>query len=303
MPFDLSHSLVIGVSSRALFSLEEENKIFEEQGVAAYIAYQLAHEDTPMKPGVAFPLVKAVLALNSRFPGQRKTEVVLMSRKDPATALRVFNSFSHYGLDIQRAALTSGKSLAPYLKAFKVDLFLSAYEEDVRTAAETGIAAARVFGSEGQYAADEKEIRIAFDGDAVVFSDDSERIFQEQGLEAFLAHEKENAKKPLPEGPFAKLLKTISELQAASAPGDAPIRTALVTARNSPAHERVIRTFRAWNVTIDEAFFMGGVEKTEILAAFHPHMFFDDQEAHLVRAAGRVPVAQVPGSLSRERKG
>jgi len=229
--------------------------------------------------------------------------VVLMSRKDPGTALRVFNSFSHYGLDIQRAALTSGKSLAPYLKAFKVDLFLSAYAEDVRTAAEAGIAAARVFGPEGPYAADEKEIRIAFDGDAVVFSGDSERIFQEQGLEAFLAHEKENAKKPLPEGPFAKLLKTISELQAASAPGDAPIRTALVTARNSPAHERVIRTLRAWNVTIDEAFFMGGVEKTEILAAFRPHMFFDDQEAHLVRAAGRVPVAQVPGSLNRERKG
>jgi 5'-nucleotidase len=265
VPYDLSNSLVIGVSSRALFSLEDENRIFENKGVQAYTEYQIANENTPMKPGVAFPLIKAVLQLNESFPGEQKTEVVLMSRNNPATSLRIFNSFDKYGLKIERAALTSGASLAPYLKAFKVDLFLSANEEDVQKAAETGIAAARIMDAGIDYQADAQQIRIAFDGDAVVFSGDAEEIFQTEGLAAFLAHEKENAQSPLPEGPFAKLLKTISDIQKNSHSENSPIRTALVTARNSPAHERVIRTLNAWNVRIDEAFFMGGVDKTDIL--------------------------------------
>ena len=296
MPLVLDDKLVVGLSSRALFDLEEENRIFAEKGLQAYSEYQREHENDVLRPGTAFPLVKALHNLNC---GERQlTEIIVMSKNSADTSLRIFNSIKHYGLDISRAALVSGQSISPYLQAFRTDLFLSANESDVQEAIDAGFAAGIICsGSELNIDTDGKveQIRIAFDGDAVIFSDESEKIYQEQGLNAFAEHERENALKPLPEGPFAKFLKTISLVQKGFEGTDVvPIRTALVTARNAPSHERVIRTLRAWDVRIDEAFFLGGISKSEVLKAFGTHIFFDDQKVHTDPASKLVPSARVP---------
>ena len=292
MAMSLKDCLVVGISSRALFDLDEENRIFEEQGLQAYSDYQIEHENDILKQGSGFSLVKALLKLNEQ--GKHRVEIIIMSRNSADTSLRIFNSIASYQLDITRAVLAGGSSLADYLGAFGVDLFLSANEKDVESAINAGFAAGRIYTdpiSNGMQ--DIEQIRIAFDGDAVLFSDESEQIFQKDGLEAFVENEKRLAKKELPEGPFANFLKTISDLQK-QFPDSAPIRTALVTARNAPAHERVIRTLRAWDVRIDEAFFLGGLAKKDILEAFRPHIFFDDQEVHAKPASSVVPSAQVP---------
>ncbi len=296
MAFSLDQLLVVGISSRALFDLETEETLFQEQGLEAFRAHQLENEHVTLKPGAGFSLVKALLKLNQLVPEQRLVEVVIMSRNSSETSLRIFNSIEHFGLDIGRAALSGGAPLAPYLEAFNVSLFLSLHEDDVQAAINSGVAAALLYQLPAN-AADLEQIRIAFDGDAVIFSDESERIYQEQGIEAFEKHERENAKRPLPEGPFARLLKALSFLQNNFKTSDGrafPLRTALVTARSSPAHERVIRTLRAWNIAIDETFFMGGVNKSAVLAAFKPHMFFDDQHGHCIKASSLVPTGRVP---------
>ncbi len=220
-----------------------------------------------------------------------------MSKNSADTSLRIFNSIEHYGLDISRAALVGGASISPYLGAFKTDLFLSANESDVQEAINANIASGIICDhSQLPINPDDEipQIRIAFDGDAVIFSDESERIFQAEGLEAFAEHEQKNAQNPLPEDPFAKLLKTLSLIQQQFPKDESPIRTALVTARNAPAHERVIRTLRAWNVRIDEVFFLGGVEKSEVLRSFNANIFFDDQTVHTDPASKLVPSARVP---------
>lgn len=296
MAVSLKDCLVVGISSRALFDLDEENAIFEREGLRAYSLYQLEHEREVLKPGSGFALVKALLKLNE-LSEKRRVEVIIMSRNSADTSLRIFSSIEHYGLDITRAVLSGGASLASYLEAFGVDLFLSANEQDVEHAINCGFAAGRIYtntidGFDPMKAIE--QIRIAFDGDAVLFSDESERIFQEQGLDAFVANEKEKANSALPKGPFAQFLKTISDLQNEFDEKTAPIRTALVTARNAPAHERVIRTLRSWDVRIDEAFFLGGITKRDVLKAFGPHIFFDDQSVHTSSASEVVPSAQVP---------
>jgi len=298
MAYDLTNYLVIGISSRALFDLTVENKIYERDGLEAYCQYQLDHENDVLQPGSGFALIKAMLRINEIDPENRHIEVVIMSRNSADTSLRISNSIDHYGLDITRAAFTGGEKVAKYLTAFDVDLFLSATEEDVQAAVESRVASGLIYeGLSKQSGETLEQIRIAFDGDAVLFSEESEMIYQQQGLDAFIEHEKKNANKPLPEGPFAKLLKTLSYLQFqldGMDHGAAMIRTALVTARNSPAHERVIRTLRAWNVRVDETFFLGGVAKNQVLAAFAPHIFFDDQHLHCDHAAKVVPTARVP---------
>ena len=301
MAMKLDGKLVVGISSRALFDLEEENRIFENEGLEAYSKYQQEHENDILKPGTAFPLVKALHNLNCK--DKQLTEIIIMSKNSTSTSMRIFNSIKHYGLDISRAALVSGMSIAPYLTAFKTDLFLSASESDVQEAINANIAAGIICTNKGLPIDPDEEIsqiRIAFDGYAVIFSDESEKIYQESGLAAFEKHEEENAKKPLPEGPFAKLLKTISIVQNAFEPDKNPIRTALVTARNAPAHERVIRTLRAWNVRIDEAFFLGGIPKSAVLKAFGAHIFFDDQTVHTDPASELVPAARVPYKNNKE---
>ena len=297
MAYDLVNKLVIGVSSRALFDLRKENDIFEKEGVKAYRDYQIQHENDILNPGPGFSLIKALLSLNKLLNDSHSIEVIIMSRNSADTSLRVFNSIKHYNLDITRAVLASGGSLAPYLNAFHTDLFLSAYEDDVQEAINSGIAAGIICNdSDKSYSPcdDIDKIRIAFDGDAVLFTDESELIYQEKGLEAFEENERINANNPLPKGPFANFLKAISDIQEKFPEEDSPIRTALVTARSAPAHERVIRTLRAWNVRIDEAFFLGGVQKKDFLEAFGANIFFDDQAIHTSPASEVVPSFRVP---------
>ena len=295
MAVSLDKKLVVAISSRALFDLEEENRIYEEQGLQAFLEYQIAHEKDILRPGTAFPLIKALHRLNV---GERQlVEIIIMSKNSAQTSLRIFNSIDHYGLDISRAALVSGNKIAPYLSAFRTGLFLSANEQDVQEAVNAGIAAGLICSPNNLAINSEEEIdqiRIAFDGDAVIFSDESEKIYKSEGLSAFAEHERLNAQNPLPEGPFAKLLTTISLLQKEFPEDQMPIRTALVTARSAPAHERVIRTLVAWGVRIDEAFFMGGIPKSDVLNAFGAHIFFDDQAVHTDPASKLVPAARVP---------
>jgi 5'-nucleotidase len=298
VPADLSKSLVIGISSRALFDLEEADAVYRTEGSKAFARYQLEREHVILKPGAGFPIVQSILDLNAKVQGHRRAEVVVMSRNSPATSLRMFHSIDYYGLDIQRAALAGGASLAPYLKAFSVDLYLSADEGDVKKALSDGIAAAAIYPTATEINPYE-EIRIAFDGDAVLFSEQADLIFTEQGPEAFVEYERNHALDPLPEGPFGRLLRTLSILQKDPHFEKPPIRIALVTSRSMPAHLRVLYTLRAWNVDIDEAFFMGGVAKTEILRAFRPHIFFDDQESHCRAAADVVSTARVLRGLTQ----
>lgn len=297
MAFNLTDKLVVGVSTRALFDLTKESGIFENEGVEAFCSYQIEHEDEILAPGPGFMLVKALLNLNNLSGKKDRVEVIIMSKNSADTSLRIFHSIEHYGLNITRAVLSSGASLAPYLSAFHTDLFLSHNEEDVRGALADGIAAGIII-DEGiatyDAGGDINQIRIAFDGDAVLFGADSEKIFRQHGLEAFTENERLNAKNPLSAGPFARFLKILSSIQQEFPAKEAPIRTALVTARSAPAHERVVRTLRAWNVRIDEAFFLGGINKSEILKSFGAHIFFDDQEVHALPASEVVPAARVP---------
>jgi len=290
MSLDLSQCLVIGISSRALFDLEDENDIFNEGGIDVYRQHQLDNEANILNRGTAFHLVEALLKLNE-MAGKQLVEVIVMSRNSPDTGLRVFNSIEHYGLKITRAAFSGGENLSDYLEAFNVDLFLSKSEVDVQLAIDSGCAAAILYAPPREIDMS-KQIRIAFDADAVIFSEQSEHIYKTQGLDAFLEHEKKNVNKPLPEGPFAKLLKTLSFLQSQFE--NSPIRLAIVTARNSPAHERVVQTLRTWNVHVDEAFFLGGLSKDQILKAYKAHIFFDDQETHLENTSKVVPSGKVP---------
>ncbi len=291
--FDLSDKLVVAISSRALFNLEDENHIFEYDGLEAYAQYQINHENEILQPGTAFPIVKALLALNGRF-SEPIVEILIISRNSPETGMRVFNSIQYYNLGIVRAAFTGGEKINPYLEAFNVDLFLSKNKDDVQEAIDSNVAAALIYDSPHGFSPSESQIRIAFDADAVIFSDESEKIYQEQGLAAFLQHEEENARLPLPEGPFGKLLKILCRIKQQEQQDERLLRIAIVTARNSPAHKRVIYTLRQWGVDIDEAFFLGGVSKDRILKAFNAHIFFDDQDVHLKNASEVVPSARVP---------
>ncbi|WP_050476401.1 5'-nucleotidase [Herbaspirillum rhizosphaerae] len=294
MAYDLSGMLVIGISSRALFDLEHENAIYDTEGVTAYSDYQRQHENDPLEPGTAFPLVKALLQLNTLIPDRRLVEVVVISRNSPDTGLRAFNAIETHKLDISRAAFTGGEPIVHYLEAFKIDLFLSRDKSDVQAAIDGGVAAAQLYTAPTNYVAPENQIRIAFDGDAVLFSRESEQIYAEKGLEAFVRHEQRHRNKAMKEGPLAKLLFALAEIQKQFTPETCPVRIAIVTARNSPAHKRVIHTLRTWNVTVDEAFFLGGLPKADVLHAFGAHMFFDDQEGHVELASAVVPSGRVP---------
>lgn len=297
MAVDFKKYLVIAISSRALFDLELENKIFEQKGLEKYTEYQLEHQSNVPKPGTGFQLVKNILKINKVLENVRKAEVIILSRNNAETSLRITKSIEHYKLDITRSAWTGGEPISKYLKPFEVDLFLSANSEDVQDAINAGFAAGKIYEYkkvENDNSEERDIIKIAFDCDAVIFSEEAEKIYREQGLDAFLEHEKKNAKRPLPEGPFAKLLKTLSYIQKAFRPSKSPIRTALVTSRNSPAHERVIRTLSTWKVRIDEVFFLGGMEKHKLLKAFSPDIYFDDQDVYCIKSAKFVPTARVP---------
>ena len=297
--------LVVATSSRALFDLDESHKVFEEQGVDAYHAYQIEHEDAVLDPGVAFSLVRKLLNLNKVFQGRVRVEVVLLSRNSADTGLRVFNSIEHHGLEITRAAFTGGRSPFEYASVLDANLFLSADSEDVSRALEAGVAAATIAPSVPlsyltRDPETEEQLRIAFDGDAVLFSDEAESIYRNKGLEAFEASEKAAARRPLEAGPFRRFLEILHQMQSLASAGEAPIRTALVTARGAPAHERVIRTLRTWGIRIDEALFLGGMEKSAFLKAFQADIFFDDQSHHIELASHFVPSGHVPHGIANK---
>ena len=283
--------LVVVISSRALFDLDESHRIFEQGGEDAYSRHQIEKEDELLAPGVAFPLAKKLLALNG--PEAARVEVILISRNSADTGLRIFNSIRHHGLDITRAAFTRGESPYRYIGAFGAHLFLSADAGDVRKALEAGIAAATILPSATGQNTD-GQLRIAFDGDAVLFSDESERIYAADGLDAFNRNEAEAKDQPLSGGPFRPFLAALHEIQSCYPANASPIRTALVTARGAPAHERVIRTLRSWGIRIDEALFLGGRDKGEFLKAFGADSFFDDQTRHCESAANHVAAGHVP---------
>lgn len=290
--------LVIAISSRALFDLDESHRVYEEQGLEAYQQYQIAHESEPLQPGGAFSLVKKLLHLNTQLNTQR-VEVILLSRNSADTGLRIFNSIEHYGLSITRAAFSGGASPYRYISAFNSHLFLSMDGADVRHALEQGIAAATILPSATTMASDDR-VKFAFDGDAVLFSDEAERIYKSEGLEAFARSEKQSANQPLSGGPFKPFLAALQQLQMEFAPGESPIRTCLVTARSAPAHERVVRTLRAWNIRIDESLFLGGMDKGVFLKAFDADVFFDDQEGHCDSARHHVATGHVPHGVANE---
>ncbi|MDO8905474.1 5'-nucleotidase [Hydrogenophaga sp.] len=296
MAASLDGQLVVAISSRALFDFEEENRIFEQGDDKAYMNLQLQRLDQPAAPGVAFSLVHKLLAFNDAHA--QRVEVVILSRNDPVSGMRVFRSAQHYGLPIQRGSFTRGQPPWRYLRPLRANLFLSTHLADVRAALDAGVPAAQVY-PHSVHASDAHphEVRIAFDGDAVLFSDEAERVFQSQGLTAFQTHEASNAATPLAGGPFKPLLEALHRLQSEGTPM-MRIRTALVTARSAPAHERAIRTLMNWNIEVDEAMFLGGLPKGEFLREFEPDFFFDDQTGHIESASRHVPSGHVASGIS-----
>jgi len=299
MPYSVEGKLVVAISSRALFDFEEENRVFDRDGEAAYIALQLGRLDVPAREGVAFPLVKKLLGFNTA--NAQRVEVVVLSKNDPVSGLRVFRSAKQAGLQIERGVFTRGRSPYRYLDALKANLFLSANESDVMGALEAKCPAARVYPESAQAASRHaQEVRIAFDGDAVLFSDEAERVFQQDGLDAFTKHEIARARQPLQPGPFKPLLEALHRLQNEK---DVPmkIRTALVTARGTPSHERAINTLMNWNIAIDEVMFLGGLDKGAFLKAFEPDFYFDDQHSHIDSARAHVAAGHVPFGIANRR--
>ena len=296
MAATLEGQLVVAISSRALFDFEEENQLFEQTDDRAYMKLQLERLELPAKPGVAFSLVRKLLAFNDT--DSQRVEVVILSRNDPVSGMRVFRSAQHYGLPIQRGSFTRGQSPWRDLKPLNAKLFLSTHLSDVRAALDAGVPAAQVYPQSAHASeAHPHEVRIAFDGDAVLFSDEAERVFQTEGLSAFQAHEKDKAGQPLLAGPFKPLLAALHRLQQEGTPA-MRIRTALVTARSAPAHERAIRTLMDWNIEVDEAMFLGGLPKGEFLKEFEPDFFFDDQTGHIESASRHVPSGHVASGIS-----
>jgi len=287
------NKLVIAISSRALFNLDLSHQIFKDEGIEAYAKHQQENENVILDPGVGFTLVKKLLQLNSK---KTPIDVILLSRNSADTGLRIFNSIEHYGLNISRAAFTRGESTHPFVGAFEADLFLSSNYNDVQKALHSGYAAASIVESKSNNS-HPSQLRIAFDGDAVIFSDESERIFQEQGLEAFHENEKRSENIELKAGPFKSFLVSLQKIQSTFPEQNNPIRTALVTARSAPSHKRVIHTMREWGIRIDESFFLGGLEKGIFLREFAADIFFDDQQQHCNSASQYVPTGHVPSGI------
>jgi 5'-nucleotidase len=299
MPDRDADPLIVAISSRTLFDMEDSHALFEREGIDAYADFQRAHEDDLLAPGVAFPLVRKLLALNEGAPPEApRVEVILISRNSADSGLRIFNSIAHHGLSIKRAAFSNGAPPFPYIRPFGADLFLSANAEDVRNALVAGVAAATLLPSRAPQQRHD-QLRIAFDGDAVIFDDEGERVSREGGLAAFAEHERSHAGEPLSGGPFRGFLDALHRLQEAFPTGqNAPIRTALVTARSVPAHERVIRTLRDWGIRLDEALFLGGRAKGPFLEAFGADIFFDDSEHNIVSARDHVAAGHVPHGIA-----
>ncbi len=297
MPLTLADKLVIAISSRALFDFEEENRVFDPRDPTAYMQLQQERLKVPAKPGVAFSLVQKLLHFNR--DDVRRVEVVVLSRNDPVSALRIFESAKNAGLSLERGVFTQGRDPFKYLRPLGAHLFLSANEDDVSQALAIGFPAARVLTESVAAGVNyPQELRIAFDGDAVLFSDEAERVYQAEGLAAFQTHESSKATLPLSGGPFKPLLAALHQLQQQADVSGMRIRTALVTARSAPAHERAINTLMNWGLAVDEAMFLGGLEKGPFLREFEPDFFFDDQTGQVRSAALHVPAGHVGAGVA-----
>ncbi len=307
MPIELNETLVVGISATALFDLSEADRVFQEKyesdpdtAIDEYRSYMLAREDEALEDGTGMPLIRSLLNLNSHQTDKGAdpiVEVVIISRNSPETGFRVLKEIRRRKLPITRSAFTAGESSSNYLDAFYVDLFLTTNEKDAQEVIDSKVCAAALVKAppKSSQELDEKQVRFAFDADAVLFSEESEIVNQKEGLEQFWSSEDAAQDIPLQEGPYANLLKKLSKVQE-RLPGRieySPVKLAIMTARNSPAEMRVIKTLRAWDVYIDQAFFLGGLQKSRFLKAFKPHIFFDDQDSHLDPAAGDVPSAKV----------
>lgn len=305
MAFPIENKLVIAIASSALFDLTESDAIFKSQGEDKYRQYQNKNINRPFAPGVAFPFIKRMLSLNTAFPDIKPVEVILMSRNSPETGLRAFRSIEHYNLEISRASFTSGNSNYQYLPGFNASLFLSANQKDVTEALNAGYAAGRVVNDEViEDDESDNELRIAFDFDGVLADDASEKVYKSDGLESYLTHEHDHANEPLSLGPIGELLRKISYYQKREklmrnndSSYSRIIKTYIVTARNAPAHERVITSLKDWGVEVDEAFFLGGIDKSRILEIIRPHIFFDDQMTHL-KNLRNVPAVHIPFGIA-----
>jgi 5'-nucleotidase len=305
MPYPIEKKLVIAVASSALFDLSESDRIFREQGVDAYRKYQEDHIDKTLKKGVAFPFIRRFLNLNAAFKGQEPVEVVLLSRNSPETGMRAFRSIQKYGLDISRAAFFSGSSPYEYIPAYNASLFLSANEEDVQKAIKAGYAAGRVIETRITDDENDHELRIAFDFDGVIADDSAETVYKEsKNLDQFHAMESQLSLVPLNRGPLQDLFRKISFLQglesrkATENPGyKKMLKISIVTARSAPAHERMVNTLKSWGISVDEAFFMGGIEKKRVLEIMKPHIYFDDQLVHLGHM-DKIPLVHIPFGIA-----
>ena len=309
MSYPIEDKIVIAIASSALFDLSESDSVFKAEGEAAYRAWMYSRRDEPLDPGMAYPFIRRFLALNRGYPaGEGPAEVVLLSKNDPEAGLRVFRSIKELGLDIIRAAFLDGRSPYAYLPAFNASLFLSADPRDVEAAIAAGSPAGRVLspGPDADSATDSEddELRIAFDFDGVVADDEAERVYRSAGgLAAFSESEVSKAALPLDPGPLKDFFVKLAALQrhdeAIRSPDAAPrVRTALVTARNAPAHEWVVTSLASWGLRADETFFLGGIEKRRILEVFKPHLFFDDQMSHLAAAWGSAVCVHVPFGIA-----
>ena len=284
--------LIIGITSRALFDLDDSHDIYKKEGLDAYKDFQISHENSPLKAGRAFPLVKKLLSFNKKIKGERSVEVILLSRNSADTGLRIFNSIEHHGLDIKRAAFCGGESPHTYAKSFGAHLFLSTEFSDCKSAILNGVASARIIPA-GVTESNNSDLKVAFDGDAVIFSEESQSIYDKKGIKAFERNEKNLAKKPLSGGPFKPFLHRLQLLQQKFPPNKCPIRIALFTARSAPSHERVIRTLREWDIRIDESLFLGGLKKIDFLKVFKADIFFDDQIDNCSLASKEIPTGHV----------
>ena len=299
---NMNSKLVIGISSRALFDLSKSHKIFEKEGIDAYRSHQIKNENEILDPGEAYNLVTKILKINDLYDSENRVEVILLSRNTADTGLRVFNSIEAHELNITRAVFCGGESPYKYVKAFGVDLFLSSSKDDVKMAIENNVPSARIIPSKAKKKVKDSDLlKIAFDGDSVIFSDESEKVFEEAGLQAFLDNERKK-KSMLKAGPFKSFLVELNKLQSELESGDCPIRTALVTARSAPSHKRVIKTLRKWGVRIDESLFLGGMNKADFLKSFEADIFFDDQQQNITDASDKVTSAHVPFGIKNRNQ-
>lgn len=308
MPYPIEKKLVIAIASSALFDLVDSDRVFREKGIDAYRRFQRDHERTPLPRGVAFPLVRRLLALNRSTEDLSPVEVILLSRNDPDTGLRVFKSIQHYNLPISRAAFVNGRLPFRYLEAFNAALFLSANSDDVKRAISRGAPAGQVLPTDFVDNPHESELRVAFDFDGIIADDSAEVVFKSQGIEAFLAAEASAAGQPMPKGPLARFFVELANLQKQElayrdfdSDYEPRVRIAIVTARNAPAHERVVTTLRLWGIEVDEVFFLGGIDKARVLEVFRPHIFFDDQAVHVEGTRRIVPSVHVPFGVANDR--